>query len=141
MGENVSRPLQEEFKSGTYSNRLPFKRALESTKARFESIVQRLEAIFVRHGIPEIVFTDNGIQLIRREMLDFAEFKVIVQSPAYPQGNELAEAAVKISKKIFDADFPSSALMLYRATPTSSSYGPVKLLMNQPLRTTIPAMA
>lgn len=62
----------------------------------------KLEAIFARFGIPKIVFTDNGTQLVSNEMHEFGkkfDFKIVTQSPTYPQSNGLAEAAVKIAKK------------------------------------------
>ena len=69
------------------------------------TIINCLEAIFSRHGISLILFTDNGGQLISPEMQQFAEefdFKIKTRSPAFPQSNEQAESAVKIAKKLLD---------------------------------------
>lgn len=107
------------------------------------NVIQRLEVIFARHGIPEIVFTDNGTQLTSDEMQRFAEewdFKIVTRSPSYPQANGLAEAAVKIAKRVLDTTSPNQALMLYRATPNSLGYSPAQLLMNRQIRTIVPAV-
>ncbi len=105
------------------------------------TVIQRLKAIFARHGIPITLFTDNGAQLVSSEMKTFAEkydFDVVTRSPAYPQANGLAESAVKIAKKILDSDDPNLALLTYRATPTKLHYSPAELLMNRQIRCTIP---
>ncbi len=107
------------------------------------TVIQRLEVIFARHGIPETVFTDNGTQLTFSEMHKFAEewdFEIITRSPSCPQANGLAEAAVKIVKRALDTHSPNLAMMLYRATPTSLGHSPAQLLMNRQIRTTIPTV-
>lgn len=108
-----------------------------------KTVVSRLEAIFARFGIPDEVYTDNGTQLISEEMRDFAsnyDFKITTRSPAYPQSNGLAEAAVKIAKKVLRSPLPSLTLLHYRATPTSNGYSPAQLLFNRNIRTTIPTV-
>ena len=107
------------------------------------TVIQRLEVIFARFGIPEIIFTDNGGQLTSKEMKQLEkvyDFKIITRSPAYLQANGLAEAAVKITKGILDAPSPCRALMLYRATPTSLGASPAQLLFNRQIRSTVPTI-
>jgi len=85
-------------------------------------------------------FTDNGTQLVSRETKEFAEeydFKLSTRSPAYPQSNGLAEAAVKIAEKVLRSSAPRSALLHYRASPTSTGYSPAQLLFSRNVRTTI----
>lgn len=99
-----------------------------------QTLIQRLEVIFARHGVPETVFTDNGTHLTSAEMRKFAEnwdFEIVTRSPSYPQTNGLAEAAVKIVKRALDASSPNLALLLHRATPTSLGYSPAQMLMNR----------
>ncbi len=108
-----------------------------------KTVIKKLEAIFARFGIPRTVFTDNGTQLVSAEMKKFAEdfdFIIVTRSPAYPQANGLAEAAVKIAKKILNTPRPAVALMNYRATPTAVGYSPAQLLFNRQIRTKVPSM-
>ena len=49
-----------------------------------------LKAIFARHGIPEEVRRDNGLQYASVEFTDFARewgFKHTTSSPRFPQSN------------------------------------------------------
>ncbi len=67
---------------------------------------------------------DSGSQLTSAEMYRFAKwynFKITTRSPAFPQANGMAEAAVKITKRILESDAPSLALLHYTATPTSAT--------------------
>lgn len=108
-----------------------------------KTVVQRLESVFARFGIPEVLFTDNGTQLTSAGMKEFArefDFKIITRSPSYPQGNGLAEAAVKVAKKILRSPYPAVSLMSYRATPTSNGYSPSQLLFNRQIRTKVPSV-
>ncbi len=113
------------------------------SKLTSSHVIQRLEAILARHGVPKLVYTDNGTQLTSNEMYQFAadwDFEIVTRSPSYPQSNGLAEAAVKTAKRALDTSSPNLALLLHRATPTSLGYSPAQLLMNRQIRTTIPAV-
>ena len=64
-------------------------------------VITRIKSIFARHGIPEIVFSDNGPQYSSEEFKEFAadyQFRHEMSSPYNPQGNEEAERAVKTVK-------------------------------------------
>lgn len=115
-------------------------------------VVTCCKSVFARHGIPEIVMSDNGTQFgdpIRnfhpgasREFAKFAEeygFKHVTSSPKFPQSNGMAEAAVKIVKNLFKKNIdPSLALMEYRATPLQNGYSPAELLFGRKIRTMMP---
>jgi transposase InsO family protein len=61
----------------------------------------KLRSHFSRHGIPDIVFSDNGPQFDSSEFRKFAslwEFKHETPSPLYPQSNGKVEQAVKTAK-------------------------------------------
>ena len=108
-----------------------------------KTVVSRLATIFARFGVPDEVYTDNGTQLVSEEMKVFAhayDFKLTTRSPAYPQSNGLAEAAVKIAKKILRTPEPSIALLHYRATPTTTGYSPAQLLFGRNIKTTLPSV-
>ena len=58
------------------------------------TIIAKLKTLFARHGIPEVVKSDNGPQYSSREFAEFAkrwDFKHVTSSPMYPQSNGLAE--------------------------------------------------
>ena len=54
------------------------------------AIINKLRAIFARHGIPEKLVSDNGPQSSAQEFADFAkewDFSHITSSLTYPQSN------------------------------------------------------
>ncbi|XP_046570037.1 uncharacterized protein LOC124278358 [Haliotis rubra] len=91
-------------------------------------LIRKLSVNFARHGIPEILMSDNGPQFASAEFADFAsrwDFKHITSSPRYPQSNGLAEKCVQISKNILDKTYkdgidPLLALLEYRTTPVDN---------------------
>jgi transposase InsO family protein len=115
------------------------------TKLTSQAVVEHCKAIFGRHGIPEVVVSDNGPQFNpcpSSPFRKFAEeygFQHITSSPKFPQSNGMAEAAVKIVKSFMKKGTePVKALMVYRATPLANGYSPAELLMGRKLRTTLP---
>ncbi|GAB1602716.1 uncharacterized protein K02A2.6-like, partial [Argonauta hians] len=108
------------------------------------SIVNHCKSIFARHGIPEVVISDNGPQFIAKEFLEFSHyfgFTHITSSPHFPQGNGEAERAVQTIKNLLKkASDPYIALLNYRSTPLQHGQSPAELLMNRKLRSRIPAL-
>ena len=101
--------------------------------------INALKSIFARHGIPETLVSDNGSQYISQEFKEFQEkygFQAIKSSPKHPQGNSVAERAIKTIKGILEKD-PYLGLLSYRSTPLSFGRSPAELLMNRKLRTTV----
>ncbi|XP_055843088.1 uncharacterized protein K02A2.6-like [Episyrphus balteatus] len=126
-----------------YFSRFPEIALLENQSAK--CIISKLKSIFSRHGIPEIVRTDNGPQFKQLEMSEFRNFARewgfthITSSPRFPQSNGFIESAVKTVKLLMKKnEDPYLALLEYRATPTANGYSPAELLMNRRLRTTLP---
>ncbi|UYV67682.1 K02A2.6-like [Cordylochernes scorpioides] len=106
-------------------------------------VVRSCKSIFARHGIPETVVSDNGMQFgAAREFANFARqygFTHVTSSPRFPQSNGMAEAGVKIAKLILKKNQdPSLGLLEYRSTPLENGYSPAELLMGRKLRTTLP---
>ena len=81
---------------------------LRSTTSK--TIINTLKSLFARHGIPEIVRSDNGPQFSSREFAEFAktfQFKHVTSSPHYPASNGQAERTVQTIKNLLKkADDP-----------------------------------
>lgn len=126
-----------------YFSRYPEIARLENTTAQV--VVNHCKSIFARHGIPEVVVSDNGPQFSRVSTSEFATFareygfQHITSSPHYPQSNGLAEAAVKIIKSSMNKTRdPYETLLSYRTTPLKNGYSPAELLMGRRLRSKLP---
>ena len=73
------------------------------TSATSKGVIAHLKSIFARHGIPQVVRSDNGPQYSADEFADFAKehgFSHVPSSPKYPQSNGEAERAVKTIKSL-----------------------------------------
>jgi len=117
---------------------------LEEKTAR--CCIIHLKSIFARHGIPEIIFSDN-MPFGSRDFKDFAdEWDIVLEtsSPGYPQSNGQSERAVQTVKQLLrkaeeEGKDPYLALLEYRTTPVSGmQYSPAQMLMSRSLRTRIP---
>lgn len=108
-------------------------------------VINHVKSIFARHGIPDIVRTDNGPQFEPINSSEFSEFsrtygfRHITSSPRYPQSNGFVESAVKTIKlRLKKSEDPYLALMTYRATPLENGSSPAELLFNRRIQTTLP---
>ena len=66
------------------------------------TVVHHMKHIFSRHGIPDILFSDNGPQFTAKCFKTFIqEWEIVHQtsSPTYPQSNGLVERTVQTVKK------------------------------------------
>lgn len=110
------------------------------------NVIQKLKSIFSRQGIPAVIITDSGTQLISRELRNFSDewkFKVIPCSPHHQNANGLAERSIQTIKKLMKKTIEEKgdiylALLTYRNTPVYDSYTPSQLLMSRMLRDNIP---
>ncbi|UYV82864.1 K02A2.6-like, partial [Cordylochernes scorpioides] len=114
-------------------------------KLSSEAVVDHCKAIFARHGIPDIVISDNGPQFRPSTTSAFTRFasevgfRHITSSPKHPQSNGQAEAAVKIVKNLMKKNVdPVLALMEYRATPLANGLSPAELLFGRKIRPMVP---
>ncbi|GBM89300.1 hypothetical protein AVEN_151463-1 [Araneus ventricosus] len=87
-------------------------------------VIYHCKSIFYRHGIPDVVSSDNGSQFDTVKTVEFKDFaksygfKHITSSPKFSQSNGLIEAAVKTVKaRIKKSRDPYLTLMAYRAIP------------------------
>nr|XP_034322535.1 uncharacterized protein K02A2.6-like [Crassostrea gigas] len=108
------------------------------------------KSLFVRHGIPTELFTDNGPQFSSYAFKKFAtewDFIHTTSSPRYPQSNGQAEICVQTVKNLLRKADESggdiyTSLMNYRASPIDGiGLSPSQLLMNRQLRTKLPITA
>ena len=106
------------------------------------TVVRHTKSIFARHGIPEVVVSDNGPQFRAETYKQFAKvygLRHITSSPFYPQGNGEAERAVGTIKRLLEKEKdPYLALLVYRSTPLQNGYSPSELLMSRKLRASVP---
>lgn len=117
------------------------------TSTTSSSIIHKLKAAFARHGIPEVVVSDNGPQYASKEFETFSqtwEFKHTTASPHYPQSNGLAERTVKTAKSLMDkaranGRDPYLSLLEYRNMPVDNFRSPAQLLMSRRLRSVLPS--
>jgi len=117
---------------------------LKNTTSR--TIVNHTKSIFARHGIPDVVRSDNGPQYTATQYKQFAQdwkFEHQTSSPYYPRSNGLAEKAVQIVKRLLskakqDGKDPYISLLEYRNTPIDNVASPAQILMSRRLRSHLP---
>lgn len=113
---------------------------------RSATVIQKIKAIFARHGIPLVLYTDGGLCFDSQLFRKFAEewnFVHMMSSPHYPRSNGLAESAVKSMKKLLNKSFesgedPMLGLLNLRTTPRVNTSSPASGLMGRNLRSNIP---
>ena len=117
-----------------YFSRYP--EVIKLTSTTSQSIIGALKTTFARHGILEIVVSDNGLQYSSTEFADFAKaysFSHVTSSPHYPPSNGQVEQTVKSVKKLLSGTTdPCLSLLAYRTTPLSwCKYSLAELLMGR----------
>lgn len=93
-----------------------------------KEVIGKMKAQIARHGIPDVIVTDNGPPFNSGEFRDFAEnyeFGHRTSSPRYFQSNGKVEDAVKIVKNlmhkcVLDKKDPFLALLDWRNTPSET---------------------
>ena len=124
-----------------YFSRYPEVNKLTTTTS--SAIITALKAVFSRHGLPEVVRSDNGPQYSSHEFARFADtsnFKHVTSSSLYPQSNGQAERAVQTVKNILkQSQDPFMGLLSYRSTPMPwCGLNPAELCMGRRIRTSVP---
>lgn len=124
-----------------YFSRYPEVTKLSSTTSA--TIISVLKSVFSRHGIPEVVRSDNGPQYSSKEFSDFAAeygFCHVTSSPKYPQSNGQAERTVQTVKHLLkQSKDPYKAMLSYCSTPLPWCHrSPAELCMGRPIRTWVP---
>jgi len=114
-------------------------------------IIRCLENHFTRHGIPETLRTDNGSNLVSREMEEFLDELGIKHKktiPLWPRANGEVERQNKSLLKAMRAAQAEGKpwqqelqkyLLAYRSTPhTTTGVSPAELLYGRKIRTKMP---
>lgn len=91
-----------------------------------EAVIECLKAHFARHGIPDVLVSDNGCQFTAYSFKTFSKtwlFQHETISPGNSQANGAAEAAVKIIKRLWrkckaTEEDPLIGLLNLRNSPT-----------------------
>ncbi|XP_058817136.1 uncharacterized protein K02A2.6-like [Topomyia yanbarensis] len=104
---------------------------------------------FARHGIPQIINTDNGTNFVNEEMKEMAvkwNFRHSTSSPYHQQGNGKAESAVKIAKRLIQKAEETNqdiwyVLLHWRNIPNKIGSSPVTRLFSRSTRCGVPASA
>lgn len=115
---------------------------LPDTKS--STVIRKFKAHFVRQGIPDMVFSDNGPQYSSVEFANFSckwEFTHRTSSPGYPQSNGKAESAVKTAKRLMKmaGQDPYLAILDHRNTPTQGlDTSPAQRLLCRRTKTLLP---
>ena len=113
------------------------------------NVIMKFKSIFARHGIPQILITDNGPPYSSKDFNKFClEWGIEhrTSSPYLPRSNGLAERTIQTFKKMFYkckecGSDPYIALLIHRTTPKDNMPSPAQLLMSRTLRTKLPTFS
>ena len=124
-----------------YFSRYP--EVIKLTSTTSSAAIAALQAVFSRHGIPDVVRSDNGPQYASQEFAQFAHvygFRHVCSSPKFPQSNGQVERTVQTVKQLLkQRSAPYKSLLNYHSTPFPwCGRSPSELLMGRRLRTTVP---
>lgn len=114
-----------------------------------ESVIAVCKENFARHGIPQVVLSDNGTNFVNHKMIQFASdwgFQQTTSAPHHQQSNGKSEAAVKIAKRLLKKAEESGsefwyALLHWRNIPNKIGSSPVARLFARSTRCGIPTSA
>ena len=130
-----------------YYSKMPIIRRTPASKCNAFKTISVLKELFVEHGIPEVLHTDNGPQFANALFTDFAidwMFAHHTSSPRNPRTNGQAESAIKTVKGLLthaecSSKDPYLALLPYNSIPIDAHLcSPAKMLYQQVLCTTVP---
>lgn len=111
------------------------------------TLVEICKRNFARYGVPQLVISDNGTNLVNEEMKNFAKlwnFEHSTSAPSHQQANGKAEAAVKIMKRLIQKSEDTGenlwyAVLNWRNTPNRIGSSPACRLFSRSTRCGVPA--
>lgn len=127
-----------------------FSKFIETSKLnKLDSIstISTLKSIFARHGIPNIIRSDQGTNYSSEEFKNFVNdwgIQHIMSSPTHAQSNGMVERCIQTFKNLmkkaeYDEIDPYLSLLEYRCTPISHEIpSPSKLLFNRNVNSLLP---
>ncbi|KAK2556143.1 Uncharacterized protein P5673_021722 [Acropora cervicornis] len=124
-----------------------FFEVVEIHRKTAQTVITQLKVQFARHGIPEVLISDNGPEFDNQEFKNFStdwQFEHRTSSPRYPQANGKVENVVKTCKGLLlkakeDKRDPLLAILAWRNTPSEGfSTSPVQRLMGRRTHTLLP---
>ena len=125
----------------TFSRWIEIKGLKATTTA---AVNKKLMEIFITHGYPDEIHSDNGPQFTSDQFRRFAArcgSIHVTSSPYFHQSNGAAERAVQTAKSILNLENPEQGLLDYRSTPcTVTGVSPAECLMGRRLRTRVPVL-
>ena len=112
------------------------------------SVIAALKHIFSIHGIPKLLFNDNGPQYVSREFRNFSiswDFEHHTSSPEFPQSNGLVEREIQTVKRVIRKAEESNedhylGLLNFNAIPVKDGLSPAEKMFNIRIRTVLPSM-
>ncbi|KAF0764619.1 Uncharacterized protein FWK35_00011318, partial [Aphis craccivora] len=116
-------------------------------KLTSSNTINAIKSIFSRHGVPETIRSDGGIQYTSEEFQKFVKewnIKHIVSSPTNAQSNGMVERHIQtIKKMLIKADEDNKdvylTLLEYRNTPISKDLAsPAEILMGRKIKGLLP---
>jgi len=111
------------------------------------TLIDRFKSQMARHGIADILVTDNGPEFACQEFAQFASawgFEHRTSSPYKSNSNGFAEKAIQTVKRLVekaqeDGKDPYLALLAYRSTPRSANIpSPAERLFSRRIKTKLP---
>jgi predicted Fe-S protein YdhL (DUF1289 family) len=112
--------------------------------------IKTMKSHFARHGVPDVLISDNGPQFTSDEFAKFRKewsFEHNTSSPGHQQANGKAEAAVKSAKRLMrkakeSGNDPYLAILAMRNTPTEGmDHSPAQRLLGRCCKTLLPTTA
>ena len=124
-----------------YSRWIEIKQLTSLTSA---CVISRVKTVFITHGVPDVVVSDNGRQFVSDEFKRFVDEMCFTQhttNPYFAQENGMAERAVQTAKQLLDLGDAEIGLLNYRASSHSAiGVPPSVALMGRLLATRLPVV-
>jgi hypothetical protein len=127
-----------------YSN---FFEVMKLTSTKTPTIIKHCKTTFARHGIPDVLISDNGPQFDNAEFKQFAKewiFTHKTSSPHSPKSNGIAERTIQTLKKVLkkarkEGTDLNLAILELRNTPRNNDFGsPAQRLFSRRTKSLLP---
>ena len=111
-------------------------------------VINNVKKIFARHGIPKMLFSDNGSQFTSGEFLTFTtewDLEHDSSSPEFPKSNGFVKRHIQTVKNVLNKTSESGgdpylALLALNTTPDANGNSPASRMFNRHPRTNLPSI-